>query len=307
MALPELFVLNISQGFSDLNLAGSATAATQDVGGSVLQDTPEQPRKVCHPISSMRQRKRRQGGRASWDHGGARCSSQGRLDKALASFLTWQQSAEERLLSLEEVRLEQELQAEERREQREERRAEQERQHELRLFSMLTGVLTAARQGTPSTETMQTRGSALLTTTASVSPSLSQPLSGSPPVQAISSQETTKSILPTSAKACKMSQNALGMLKVAEPPGHSMYLSNRGNSIRQQRGILQEGFAQYATDRYHDADNPDVSLRRRKHPAVRACNDYLQSSCCFSSLIGCNQHGHQWEQTLLWSASQTGV
>lgn len=296
MTLPELFVFNISQGFSDLNLAGSATAATQDVSGSVLQDTPEQPRKVCHPISSMRQRKRRQGGRTSWDHGGVRCSSQGRLDKALASFLTWQQSAEERLLSLEEVRLEQELQAEERREQREERRAEQERQHELRLFSMLTGALTAARQGTSSTETMQTLGSALQTTTAApcVSPSLSQPPSGSAPVQASSSQETTKSTLSTPAKnTCKISHGALGMLKVAEPPGHSMYLSNRGNSIRQLRGILQEGFAQYAMDRYHEADNPDVSLRCRKHPAVRACNDNLQSSCCFSSLIGCNQHGHQ--------------
>lgn len=248
----------ISPDFSDLNIAGSATAATQDVDGLIQQDTPEQPRKVCCPLASVRQRKRRRGGRTSWDHGGARCSSQGRLDKALASFLTWQQSAEERLLSLEEARLERELQAEERREQQEERRAEQERQHELRLFSMLTGALVAARHGAPTTVTMPTHVSASRMTT--VSSSSSQPPSGTPPVQAISTQETIKSTLPTSVKACKMSQNVLATLRVTETPGRSMYLSNRGNSIRQQRAILQEGFAQYIMDKYHDTDKPDVSL-----------------------------------------------
>lgn len=253
----------ISPDFSDLNIASSATAATQDADGPVPQDTPEQPRKVCCPLASVRQRKRRRGGRTSWDHGGARCSSQGRLDKALASFLTWQQSAEERLLSLEEARLERELQAEERREQREERRAEQERQHELRLFSMLTGALVAARHGAPTTVTMPTHVSASRMTAAapSVSSSSSQPPSGTPPVQAVSTQETTKSTLPTSVKeACKMSQNVLATLRVTETPGRSMYLSNRGNSIRQQRGILQEGFAQYIMDKYHDTDKPDVSV-----------------------------------------------
>uniref|UniRef100_A0A3B4AAH1 Aminotransferase class I/classII large domain-containing protein n=1 Tax=Periophthalmus magnuspinnatus TaxID=409849 RepID=A0A3B4AAH1_9GOBI len=34
------------------------------------------------------------------------------------------------------------------------------------------------------------------------------------------------------------------------------YLSNRGNSIRQHQGILQEGFLQYGVDRYHETDNP---------------------------------------------------
>uniref|UniRef100_A0A3Q3XC79 Aminotransferase class I/classII large domain-containing protein n=1 Tax=Mola mola TaxID=94237 RepID=A0A3Q3XC79_MOLML len=45
-----------------------------------------------------------------------------------------------------------------------------------------------------------------------------------------------------------------------QTPGRSMYLSNRGNSIRQQQGILQEGFVQYARDQYDDAHNPDGIL-----------------------------------------------
>ncbi|XP_038560975.1 1-aminocyclopropane-1-carboxylate synthase-like protein 1 [Micropterus salmoides] len=250
-------------GFSDLNIAGSATAASQAVGGPVPQDTSERPRKEgSHTPTSVRRRKRRRGCKTSWGHGGARCCS---LDKALASFLSWQQSAEERLLSLEESRLERELKAEECRQQREERRAEQERQHELRLFSMLTGALVAVRQGAPPTAATTPTDpsfspvahlSASLMTSA-VPSSLSQPPSGAPTAQAASTQETRKSTPPISVKACTMSQNVLATTRAAEIPGPSVYLSNRGNSIRQHQGILQEGFVQYGKDRYHDTDNPE--------------------------------------------------
>ncbi|XP_040893897.1 1-aminocyclopropane-1-carboxylate synthase-like protein 1 [Toxotes jaculatrix] len=256
-------------GFSDLNIATSATAATQAVGDPVQLDTSEQPNKEgSHPQNSVRQRKRRRGGKTSWRQGGARCGSQESLDKALSSFLNWQQSAEERLLCLEEARLERELQAEERREQREERRAEQERQHELRLFSMLTGALVAVRQNAPNISTTPTDPpvspqahlpASLMTTAApSVSSSISQPPSEAPTTQAVSTQETTTSSIPsTSVKACKVSQNVLQTLRCAESPGRSVYLSNRGNSIRQHQGILQEGFAQYGMNKHHDTDNPD--------------------------------------------------
>ncbi|XP_071359198.1 1-aminocyclopropane-1-carboxylate synthase-like protein 1 isoform X2 [Trachinotus anak] len=255
-------------GFSDLNIAGSVTAATQAVGGPVPLDTSGPPSKEgSHPPASLRQRKRRRGGK-SWSHGGARCGIQGTLDTALASFLNWQQSAEERLLSLEEARLEREFQAEERREQREERRAEQERQHELRLFSMLTGALAAVGQAAPTTATTSTdpcaspqahvSASLITVATPSVSSSLSQPPSEAPTAQAVSTQETTTtSTPPTSDKACKMPQKVLATLSCAETPGRSVYLSNRGNSIRQQQGILQEGFAQYGMNKHHDTNNPD--------------------------------------------------
>lgn len=255
-----------------MNIAGSATAAGQVVGGPGPLDTPEPPRKDgSHPSTSARQRKRRRGGKSSWNNGGARCGGQGSLDKALASFLSWQQSAEERLLSLEEARLEREFQAEERREQREERRAEQERQHELRLFSMLTGALAAVGQAAPSTVTTPTdpcvspqahlSASLIAAAAPSVLSSLSQPPPEAPAAQAVSSQETTTmSTPPTSDKACKMSPNVLAALKGAETPGRSVYLSNRGNSIRQHQGILQEGFAQYGMNKHHDTDNPDVSV-----------------------------------------------
>ncbi|XP_069385378.1 1-aminocyclopropane-1-carboxylate synthase-like protein 1 isoform X3 [Paralichthys olivaceus] len=254
-----------SSGFSDVNIAGAAAAAIQIAGRPVSH---EQPSKDGSPSpASARQRKRRRGGKTSWSHGGARCGGQGSLDRALASFLNWQRSAEERLLSLEEARLERELQAEERREEREERRAEQERQHELRLFSMLTGALAAVRQAAPTTVTTptdprvspQAHSSASLITTAapSISSSLSQTPSEAPASQAVSTQETTTLTPPTSVKASKTSPSVSAALTGADSPGRSIYLSNRGNSIRQHEGILQEGFAQYALNKHHDTENPD--------------------------------------------------
>ncbi|XP_053175082.1 1-aminocyclopropane-1-carboxylate synthase-like protein 1 [Scomber japonicus] len=250
-------------GFTDLNISGSAT---QSGGGPVPHDASELPSKDgSHPPSAVRQRKRRRAGKTSWGHVGARCGSQGRLDKALTSFLTWQQSAEERLLSLEEARLERELQAEERREQREERRAEQERQHELRLFSMLTGALVRRDTQTAATTLVDPTVSPLVNLSASlmaaaassVSSSLSQPPSEAPTTQAVSTEETTTSTLPSSVKACEMSEIILATLRGAEAPGRSVYLSDRGNAIRQHQGILQEGYAQYGADRYHDTNNPN--------------------------------------------------
>lgn len=253
-------------GFSDLTMAASASAASQTAGGP--RETSERPGEDCaHPSSSMRHRKRRRGGKTSWGHGSCRSAAQGSLDKALVSFLSWQQSAEERLLSLEETRLEREMQAEERREQQEERRAEQERQHELRLFSMLTGALFAVRQGAsasaPADPPMSPSAhlSAPLVTTAapSVSSSLSQPPAESPSAQAVSTQETEKSRL-VSVTAHQMSEDVLATQRGAEAPGRSVYLSKRGNSIRQHQGILQEGFNQYRMDRHHHTDNPDGIL-----------------------------------------------
>uniref|UniRef100_UPI003AAA7613 1-aminocyclopropane-1-carboxylate synthase-like protein 1 isoform X2 n=1 Tax=Centroberyx gerrardi TaxID=166262 RepID=UPI003AAA7613 len=248
-------------GFSDLTMAGSTTAAS---GVPVQQDTADHPSKEgARPPTAVRQRKRRRAGKVSWAYGGARCGSQGSLDKALASFLSWQQSAEERLLSLEEARLDREVEAEERRELREERRAEQERQHELRLLSMLTGALAAVRQGAatpndPSVSPLAHLSASLMTTNApSASSSSSQPPPEAPAAQAPSAAETPKSTPPTSVKACKASQNVLATLRGAETPGRSAYLSNRGNSLRQHQGILQEGFARYQADKHHDTDNPD--------------------------------------------------
>ncbi|XP_034540723.1 1-aminocyclopropane-1-carboxylate synthase-like protein 1 isoform X2 [Notolabrus celidotus] len=256
-------------GFSDLNIAGCASAATQSVGAPVREDTSEQRSKEGppHRPSSLRQRKRRLGGRTSWGHEGARCGSQSRLDKALASFLNWQQSAEERLLSLEEARLEREFEAEERREQREDRRAEQERQHELRLFSMLTGALAAVRQSAPTTATTPTDSSLshpahqsachITSDAPSVSTSLTHLASEALTTQAAPPQKTTNSTCPTSVKTSKMSTYDLAAEKVDETPSQSVYLSNRGNSIRQFQSILNEGFIRYTMDRHHDTENPD--------------------------------------------------
>lgn len=244
-------------GFSDLNIASSSTAASQDAARPQSQDAPEQPQKVCCPLASARQKKRRRSGKTLWDYGGKTCG-QGRLDKALSCFLSWQQSAEERLLSLEETRLERELQEEERRERREDRRAEQERQHELRLFGMLTEALVAVRRGeqTPAAKPDLPSGLLMTACPTSTSSSSSQPSSGALRTQSVSAQG---SVQRACAEPCETVRSATPT--VAETVNRSRYLSERGNSIRQQRGILQEGFLLYSLDKYHETDRPDVSLR----------------------------------------------
>ncbi|XP_015820297.3 1-aminocyclopropane-1-carboxylate synthase-like protein 1 isoform X1 [Nothobranchius furzeri] len=247
-------------GFSDLNTTGSAAAVPED--GPVAQETLELPNKESNQTpANVRHRKHRRGGRSSQGHGSGRCSGRESLDKALASFLNWQQSAEERLLSLEEARLERDWRAEERREQREERRAEQERRHELQLFSMLTGALFPSRQDAqtadPSASPSAHLSAPRMTTAAPpVSSSSSQPPAEAPTVQVISTHEAEKS-QPTSVTACQMSQNVLATPRGAEAPSPSVYLSKRGNSIRQHQGTLQEGFVQYAANKYHVTDNPE--------------------------------------------------
>ncbi|KAM9352489.1 1-aminocyclopropane-1-carboxylate synthase-like protein 1 [Symphorus nematophorus] len=266
-------------GFSEVNIAGSASVATQAVGGPGPQSTFGQPRREGpHPLASARQKKRQRTDKTLWGQGGAGCCGQGHLDEVLATFLNRQQLAEE-------AWLEREMQAEQRREQREERRAERERQHELRLFSMLTGALFAVRQGAPTAETASTdpsvsplahlSASVMTTAAPSVSSSLSQPPSEAPTAQAASTQETIKSTPPAYVKTSETSQNVLATLRGAQTPGASMYLSNRGNSIRQQQGILQEGFLQYGLDKYHNTDNPDGVINMGTSEN-KLCYDLLQ-------------------------------
>ncbi|XP_061533580.1 1-aminocyclopropane-1-carboxylate synthase-like protein 1 isoform X2 [Phycodurus eques] len=246
-------------GLTDLNIAASASQSDN-------VPVPHDPSKEgLRPLAAVRQRRRRRAGKTACGHGSGKCGSQGPLDKALASFLMWQRCAEDRLLSLEEARLEKELQADERRQQQEERRVEQERQHELRLFSMLTGALTAVRQVAVTTGSAPSntpvslvdhQSTLLTTSTASSVPSSSQPHAQLPPAHTVSTKGTIKSGLPPSVKACTPSESALATVRGAKSTEPSVYLSSRGNSIRQHQAILQEGFAQYAANRY-DVDNPN--------------------------------------------------
>ncbi len=167
---------------------------------------------------SFHQRKRRRVGRGG----------DGVLSNALAGYLGWQQTAEERFLTLEEARMRQETRAEERREQQEERRAKQERDHEFRLMSMLTKVLSSTR-GTedPSASTRR---------------------------ETLPVPSTSQTLLPSSAKAVP------SMLWGDQTAQYSPYLSRRGNSMRLHQGILQEGYNQYCANKHNENSNPHVSL-----------------------------------------------
>ncbi|XP_068168986.1 1-aminocyclopropane-1-carboxylate synthase-like protein 1 isoform X2 [Antennarius striatus] len=279
-------------GFSDLNLADSATASTQD--------TSEQPRKGrSNPFTSAKQRKHCQGGKTTWNHRGVKCCSQGRLDKALASFLTWQQSAEERLLSLEEARLEREFQTEEQRERREERRAEQERQHELHLFSMLTEALVAVKQSAPTTEKKHCDPSLssvaplspsfIANTNPSLTPSLSQPPSTVLAAKVISNQEKLKTMACTPVKSCDRYPDVLKTPREAEPAGPGAYLSNRGNSILQHQNILQQGFDMYKKDTYHSTENAEgiINLGTSEN---KLCHDLLHERLTKPDMLHVEPH-----------------
>lgn len=216
-------------GISDQNMAGSSgTGVSVREGGGGGEERPRsRDRGGLKGPSSLRQRKRRRVGRGTCGGGGNRRT----VDEALLSFLTWQRAAEERLLSLEEARLERETQAEERRQRLEERRSEQERQHELRLLSLFAGALTAAGG----------RTEGLLPTVAAPS------LAPTPSPRCPSPSAAPASSHPTSCS-----------VRGPDAPGHSIFLSRRGNRIRQHQGILQEGFTQYHADKYSQ-DNPNVS------------------------------------------------
>ncbi|XP_060770986.1 1-aminocyclopropane-1-carboxylate synthase-like protein 1 [Neoarius graeffei] len=138
-------------GFSDHNVAGSSGAGFSPVAVPVTSVDRCTQADLKDPKYSTRfhPRKRRRAVRAG---------SGGRLlEKALASFINWQQVMEERYASLEEMRLHQEARAEKERQHQEERRVQQEREHELRLVSLLAGAFSAARrtseQGSSNTET----------------------------------------------------------------------------------------------------------------------------------------------------------
>lgn len=115
----------------------TATVPTQNTD-RVSQNDLGDP-KHSNTIKGNKQRKRRQPVQA----GG--CGRM--LEKALTSFMSWQQVMDERYMSLEERRLQQEARTEEHRIQQEERRAQQLREHELRVISLLAGAFCAAKGG----------------------------------------------------------------------------------------------------------------------------------------------------------------
>uniref|UniRef100_A0A671ME06 1-aminocyclopropane-1-carboxylate synthase-like protein 1 n=1 Tax=Sinocyclocheilus anshuiensis TaxID=1608454 RepID=A0A671ME06_9TELE len=140
--------------------------------------------------------------------------------------------------------MQQEAQAEERREQQEERRAKQERDHEFRLMSMLTKVLSSSR-GTEDQSASTSRETLPV-------PSTSQTY-----------------LLPNSAKAVP------SMLWGDQTAQYSPYLSRRGNSMRLHQGVLQEGYNQYHANVHDENSNPHgiINLGTSEN---KLCFDLLQ-------------------------------
>lgn len=148
-----------------------------------------------------------------------RAGSGGRLlEKALASFINWQQVMEERYASLEEMRLHQEARAEKERQHQEERRVQQEREHELRLVSLLAGAFSAARrtseQGSSNTETSDPSATVSELTLLSVPPAFTPNPATTPTVprilqedHAVNQEQSSTMILDSNADVSVPSQS----------------------------------------------------------------------------------------------------
>ncbi|XP_016384060.1 1-aminocyclopropane-1-carboxylate synthase-like protein 1 [Sinocyclocheilus rhinocerous] len=219
---------------SDQNMTGSSGAGVSPATAPIVMRDGGSHGDQVGGSGSFHQRKRRRVGRGG----------DGVLSNALAGYLSWQQTAEERFLALEEARMQQEAQAEERREQQEERRAKQERDHEFRLMSMLTKVLSSSR-GTEDQSASTSRETLPV-------PSTSQTY-----------------LLPNSAKAVP------SMLWGDQTAQYSPYLSRRGNSMRLHQGILQEGYNQYHANVHDENSNPHgiINLGTSEN---KLCFDLLQ-------------------------------
>lgn len=190
-------------GFSERNMACSSGAgAGCSGGGSGFQGGSS--------LGSLpRLRKRRRVGRGREP-----------LDEALVRFLSSQRAVEERFLALEECRLQREAEAEQRRAQMEQRRAEMERQHEFRMFSVFTHMVSALR------------------------PDLSPPpLSRRGRAREEEEEEEEE-------------RGGLYPRPNSDPPRASPYLSSRGNRIRNFETILQEGYIMYHADKHDEDKNP---------------------------------------------------
>ncbi|XP_007228200.3 1-aminocyclopropane-1-carboxylate synthase-like protein 1 [Astyanax mexicanus] len=247
-------------GFSDHNMAGSSGAgispatASMVIGDGAMHGEMENPKSS----DSFLQRKRRRAGRGL---GSGRL-----LERALADFLGWQQVMEERYLSLEEMRLQQETRAEERRGQQEEIRAQRDREHELRLLSLFTEAFTAARgiadTANTSVSTLRPDPIPAAPKTVSEPASVSPPPSSPPPEQELHPAPSSAPFKPT-------------MLRGHQTPQNSRYLSRRGNCIRQHQGILQEGYAQYQANKHDEYSNPNGIINMGTSEN-KLCFDLLQ-------------------------------
>ncbi|RXN22558.1 1-aminocyclopropane-1-carboxylate synthase 1 [Labeo rohita] len=223
---------------SDQNMTGSSGAGVSPATAPMAMRDGGSHGDQEGGSGSFHQRKRRRVGRGG----------DGVLSNALAGYLSWQQTAEERFLALEEARMRQEARAEERREQQEERRAKQERDHEFRLMSMLTRVLSTSR-GTEDQSASTSRETIPVPST---------------------SQNLFPSLLPNSAKAVP------SMPWVDQTAQYSPYLSRRGNSMRLHQGILQEGYNQYHTNK-HDENSNHHGIINLGTSENKLCFDLLQN------------------------------
>ncbi|XP_066525560.1 1-aminocyclopropane-1-carboxylate synthase-like protein 1 [Hoplias malabaricus] len=243
--------------FSDHNVAGSSSAGISPATAPMVIRDGSIHGDVENPKSSMlfRQRKRR---RASGGMGGGRL-----LERALAEFLGWQQVMEERYLSLEEARLQQEARQEERREHQEDRRAQKDREHELRLLSLVTGALAAARGTADSINTSScNQGLIPAAPAATESMSVTETPSSPAPLQGPSPSPVT-------------SPFTTSMQRDDQMPQPSLSLSRRGNSIRQHEGILQEGYRKYHANKHDENTNPDGIINMGTSEN-KLCFDLLQ-------------------------------
>ncbi|KAG7257737.1 hypothetical protein CRUP_038304, partial [Coryphaenoides rupestris] len=123
---------------------------------------------------------------------------------------------------------------------------------------LITSLIDTA---TPSSTALTSASSTSSSTSSSLS-IISNAPSEAPPTRTPRPLPPAEDHLPTAvlpSAAPQVQESLLGAMRSPDSPGPSVYLSRRGNSVRQHQGILQEGFTQYYADRYHQQHNPHLT------------------------------------------------
>lgn len=180
------------------------------------------------------------------------------LDDILLKFLTAQRVVEERFLQMEERRMQRDMELEDRRMQLEQRRMELEREHEYRMFTIFAQMVNALRHG----GSVQNLGLDLSRVFSQSSDQATETVGS--PSSASASKDGSSRVLQHQSKPLPNGLRDVTTHAELNPTFQhlqsSIYLSKRGNEIKNFFGIFQKDSPAHHADKYDEDKNPNVSL-----------------------------------------------
>lgn len=177
------------------------------------------------------------------------------LDDILLKFLTAQRVVEERFLQMEERRMQRDMELEDRRMQLEQRRMELEREHEYRMFTIFAQMVNALRHG----GSVQNLGMDLSRVFSQSSDQATETVGS--PSSASTSKDGSSRVLQHQSKPLPNGLRDVTTHAELNPTFQhlqsSIYLSKRGNEIKNFFGIFQKDSPAHHADKYDEDKNPN--------------------------------------------------